>query len=289
MTQRLRHEHVAVDGMDIHYVTEGDGPAVLLLHGLGASCITWEENVRPLSERFAVYALDFPGHGDSVKLGATYTTQAGIDLILGFMDAVGVSTAALAGSSMGGLIALHTALEHPERVSHLALINTAGFGREIVGHLRVMSLPFFGELLEGPTHRSAKTMMRLVFGKRRDYPEALFQELVRTRSLPGGRDAVLKSLREGVNLFGMKPRHRLLRRLHELQVPLMIVWGALDPVFPAEHAYAAAEAAPDARFLFFPDAGHWPHMEEAARFNAELTAFLLGTCGEHNEGEGHGV
>ena len=276
MTPIVQHEHVLVDGMDIHYLVAGEGPPIVFLHGLGASSITWQENVGPLSERFTVYAPDIPGHGDSVKLGVDYNTDAGVSLILGFLDAVGTPAAALAGSSMGGLIALLTALRHPERVSHLVLINTAGFGRETASYLRVMSLPLLGELLEGPTHRSAKAMMRLVFGPRKEYPEELFQELVRTRSLPGGRDAVLKSLRQGVDIFGMKRRYRLLHRLQELQMPLMIVWGALDPVFPSKHAYAAAEAAPQARFLFFPDAGHWPHMEEAERFNAEVTAFLNG-------------
>ena len=118
--------------------------------------------------------------------------------------------------------------------------------------------------------------MKLVFGPRKEYPEALFEELIRTRSLPGGRDAVLRSLRVGVNLLGMKREHRLLDRLRELQMPLMIVWGALDPVFPSKHAQAAAEAAPASRLLFFPNAGHWPHMEESERFNAEVTAFLHG-------------
>lgn len=276
MTPAIRREYATIEGMDVHYVVAGDGPPIVFLHGLGASSITWQDNVGPLSERFTVYAPDIPGHGDSVKLGVDYNTEAGVALILGFLDAVGAPAAALAGSSMGGLIALLTALRHPERVSHLVLINTAGFGREIASYLRVMSLPLLGELLEGPTHRSAKAMMRLVFGPRKEYPEELFQELVRTRSLPGGRDAVLKSLRQGVDIFGMKRRYRLLHRLRELQMPLMIVWGALDPVFPPKHAHAAAEAAPGSRFLFFPDAGHWPHMEEAERFNAEVMAFLNG-------------
>ena len=280
MTTTVRHEHVSVDGMDIHYAAAGSGTPIVFLHGLGASCVTWEENIGPLSERFAVYAPDIPGHGDSVKLGVEYNTDAGVSFILGFLDAIDAPIAALAGSSMGGLITLLTGLSHPERVSHLVLINTAGFGREIAGYLRVMSLPFLGELLEGPTHRSAKAMMRLVFGPRKEYPEELFQELVRTRSLPGGRDAVLKSLRQGVDLFGIKRRYRLLDSLRDLQMPLMIVWGALDPVFPPKQAHAAAEAAPEARFLFFPNAGHWPHMEEAERFNAEVTAFLEGTLSQ---------
>ena len=276
MTLPIQREHVMVNGMDIHYAAAGDGPPIVFLHGLGASSITWQENIGPLSDRFRVYTPDFPGHGDSVKLDVEYTVEAGISLVLGFLDAVGARKAALCGSAMGGLIALQTALQHPGRVSHLVLINSAGIGREIAGYLRVMSLPLLGEFLEGPTHRSARAMMRLVFGARKEYPEALFEELVRTRSLPGGRNAVLKSLRVGVNILGMRPEHRLLHRLRELQMPLMIVWGALDPVFPPKYAQAAAEAAPGSKLLFFPNAGHWPHMEEAERFNAEVTAFLLG-------------
>lgn len=285
MVSTVRHKRVIVDGMNIHYAVAGDGPPIVFLHGLGASSVTWEENIGPLSERFSVYTPDIPGHGDSVKLGVDYNTRAGVSFVLGFLDQVGAQSAALCGSSMGGLIALLAALKHPDRVSQLVLINSAGLGREIAGYLRVMSLPFLGELLEGPTRRSARAMMKLVFGPRREYPEALFQELVRTRSLPGGRDAVLKSLREGVNIYGMKRRYRLLHRLRDLRMPLMIVWGALDPVFPSRLAHAAAEAAPGARLLFFPDAGHWPHMEKAERFNTEITAFLLDETVPPSKGE----
>ena len=167
MTLPIQREHVMVNGMDIHYAAAGDGPPIVFLHGLGASSITWQENIGPLSERFTVYTPDIPGHGDSVKLDVEYTVEAGVSFILGFLDAVGAQNAALAGSSMGGLIALQTALQHAERVSHLVLINSAGFGREIAGYLRVMSLPMLGEILEGPTHRSAKAMMKLVFGPRK--------------------------------------------------------------------------------------------------------------------------
>ena len=89
MTPTVRHEHVVVDGMDIHYAAAGDGPPIVFLHGLGASCITWQDNIGPLSERFSVYALDIPGHGDSVKLGVSYNTEAGVSLTLGFLDAIG--------------------------------------------------------------------------------------------------------------------------------------------------------------------------------------------------------
>ena len=276
MKPAVRHEHIEVNGLDVHYAIAGEGPPVVLLHGLGASHVTWQENIEPLAERFTVYAVDIPGHGDSVKIGVEYTMDSGIALVLGFLDAIGAPAAALAGSSMGGLIALHTALEHPGRVTHLVLINTAGFGREMAPYLRLMTLPLVGELLEGPPRRSARAMMMLVFGRGKEYPVELFEELVRTRSLPGGKDAVLKSLRHGANIFGMKRRHVLVDRLPELQMPLMIVWGARDPVFPPSHAHRAVAAAHDARLLYLPGVGHWPQMEYSEKFNRLMLRFLEG-------------
>ena len=166
------------------------------------------------------------------------------------------------------------ALAEPERITHLVLIDTAGFGKEIAPFLRLMSLPFVGELAERQATRSTSNMLRQIFAGKNIATEALTAELVRTRSLPGARTAVLKTLREGVNIFGMKRKHRLLSRLPDLPMPLMVVWGDRDRFFPLAHAYAAAEMVPSTRLLVIPDAGHWPHMEEPDVFNAAMTAFL---------------
>lgn len=274
----MKRDYVDINGMNVHYAMAGDGPPVVLLHGLGASHLTWQENIEALAEKFTVYAMDIPGHGDSVKEGVTYTIDASVSFTFGFLDAMGLESAALVGNSMGGLIALKSALAASDRVSHLCLIDTAGFGKEIAPFLRIMSLPFVGELAERQATRSTSNMLRQIFAGKNIATEALTAELVRTRSLPGARSAVLKTLREGVNIFGMKPKHRLLAQLPGLPMPIMVVWGGRDRFFPLSHAYAAADAVPSAKLLVLPDAGHWPHMQEPGVFNPELTAFLNGSA-----------
>ena len=278
MPPTVKRDYVDINGMNVHYAMAGDGPPVVLLHGLGASHLTWQENIEALAEKFTVYAMDIPGHGDSVKEGVTYTIDASVSFTFGFLDAMGLESAALVGNSMGGLIALKSALAASDRVSHLCLIDTAGFGKEIAPFLRIMSLPFVGELAERQATRSTSNMLRQIFAGKNIATEALTAELVRTRSLPGARSAVLKTLREGVNIFGMKPKHRLLAQLPGLPMPIMVVWGGRDRFFPLSHAYAAADAVPSAKLLVLPDAGHWPHMQEPGVFNPELTAFLNGSA-----------
>ena len=278
MPPTVQRDYIDVNGMNIYYARAGTGPPVVLLHGLGASHLTWQENIEALAENFTVYAMDIPGHGDSVKEGVSYTIDAGISFTFGFFDAIGLSSAALVGNSMGGLVALRAALAQPERITHLSLIDTAGFGKEIAPFLRIMSLPFIGELIERPVTRSTSNMLRQIFAGKNIASESLIDELVRTRSLPGAKSAVLKTLRDGVNIFGMKHGHRLLDRLPELPMPLMVVWGGRDRFFPVAHAYAAAEVVPTAKLLVLPEAGHWPHMQEPEAFNAGLTAFLNGSA-----------
>ena len=269
MPPTVLRDYVDGNGMNVYYAKAGDGPPVVLLHGLGASHLTCQENIEALATHFTVYAMDIPGHGDSVKEGVSFT--------FGSLDAMGLSSAALVGNLMGGLIALKSALAEPERTTHLVLIDTAGFGKEIAPFLRLMSLPFVGELAERQATRSTANMLRQIFAGKSIATEALIAELVRIRSLPGARSAVLKTLREGVDVFGMKRKHRLLGRLPDLPMPLMVVWGGRDRFFPVAHAYAAADMVPSTRLLVLPEAGHWPHMQEPDIFNAELIMFLNGS------------
>ena len=261
----MQRDYVDVNGMNVYYAKAGDGPPLVLLHGLGASHLTCQENIEALATHFTVYAMDIPGHGDSVKEGVSF--------IFGFLDAMGLSSAALVGNLMGGLIALKSALAEPERITHLVLIDTAGFGKKIAPFLRLMSLPFVGELAERQATRSTANMLRQIFAGKNIATEALIAELVRIRSLPGARSVVPKTLRESVDVFGMKRKHRLLGRLPDLPMPLMVVWGGRDRFFPVAHAYAAADMVPSTRLLVLPEAGHWPHMQEPDVFNAELIMF----------------
>ena len=270
----MAHRYIEVSGIRTHYIAAGQGPPVVLLHGLGASVTTWSETIEPLAQRYAVYAMDIPGHGDSDKPDMDYTAEVGVSYLLNFLEALGLPQAALVGNSMGGFLALKTALEHPDRVSRLALVDSAGLGRELALFLRVASLPLLGELMDWQRSVGTRTIVRQVFAQRGYASPGLVEELSRTRSAPGAHRAELSALRDGVDLGGFRRRHILLERLPELRQPLLVVWGAQDRIIPVAHAYAAAQRLPSARLVVYQECGHWPQMERAEEFNRELAAFL---------------
>ena len=271
----LRHRYIEVAGIGTHFVVEGHGPPVVLIHGLGSSLAVWQRTILPLAERHTVYALDMPGHGDSEKPDIQYTLDAGIDYLDAFLDAMDLPRATLVGNSMGGLLALGFALERSERVSRLALVDAAGLGRELAFLLRLVSLPVVGELMRrSSVFGYARALMRQASTAGRVTWPVLVDALRGARIAPEASRAELNALRNGANFRGVRPDYILLDRLPELAMPLLIVWGAQDKVLPVTHAYAAARKHASARMVVLDRCGHWPQLEQADEFNRILEAFL---------------
>ena len=130
---RARHKNIVLQGVNVRYVQAGQGPVVLLLHGLGASWVTWSQNIEPLAQAgFTVLALDLPGHGDSDKPGhLSYDPISGAQLLYDFAKTLSVERWSLVGSSAGGLIVGLFALDHPEIVDRLVLVGSGGLGKSI--------------------------------------------------------------------------------------------------------------------------------------------------------------
>ena len=271
----LRHRYVEVAGIGTHYVVAGQGPPVVLIHGLGSSSATWQRTIEPLADRHTVYALDMPGHGDSEKPDIQYSLAAGVDYLDAFLDAMDVPRAALVGNSMGGLLSLGFALERPARVARLALVDAAGLGRELALLLRLASLPVVGELMRrGSVFGYARALMREASYEGGVTWSVLANALRGARIAPEASRAELNTLRHGANFRGVRPDYILLDRLPELAMPLLIVWGAQDKVLPVAHAYAAARRKPSAQTVVLDGCGHWPQLEQAEEFNRILRAFL---------------
>ncbi len=92
--------------------------------------------------------------------------------------------------------------------------------------------------------------------------------------MPGAKEAVVKSVRNGVDLGGIRKKFIVLDKLKDLRAPLLVVWGAQDQIFPVSHAYNALKAAPHISLKVFDQCGHWPHMEKAQEFNDLVSKFL---------------
>ena len=268
------HRFVTVNGIRTHYVAAGEGEPLLLLHGLGASLMAWAMNIEPLSQRFSVYAVDIPGHGDSDKPDLDYLMPTAVNFVRDFMEALGIERASFAGNSMGGMIALRTAVELPELVDRLVLVDTAGLGRDLAWFIRALSLPLVGELIENPSPRNTRVLLKRIFYNPSLVQDSLIREIHRTRVLPGSKRAILRIIRGAIGLRGLHSKWIMVNELEQLNSPVLIVWGAQDRIIPVSHAINAARIAPQVSLSIFEECGHWPQMEKGNEFNRVVLDFL---------------
>jgi putative sterol carrier protein len=132
---------IQADGVNLSCYVLGAGPTILLVHGLGASKISWLPVLSPLAERYRVLVPDLPGHGESDKIRTDYSPRFFARVLRHFLDAMGVDQAMVAGNSMGGRIAIELALRSPGRVAGLGLVAPAVPGlrwRYLMGFTRVI-------------------------------------------------------------------------------------------------------------------------------------------------------
>ncbi len=266
------------DGLLTRYLTAGEGPPLLLLHALGESALDWRWVLPDLARTHRVYAPDLPGFGDSAKPAADYSPAFFEGFVAAFLNALEVERATVVGNSLGGLIALRLALSEPARVGTLALIDSAGLGREVSSALKWPALPGYGEaaitLSKTPLGATQRAWLRvpLLFARPERVPAEWFEEQHRLAQLPGFSEAVVAALRAQVDPGGQ--REVLLDRLPSLESPTLIVWGESDRVFPVSQARDAVGRLREGSLELIPDCGHLPHVERADRFVAALDRFL---------------
>jgi 4,5:9,10-diseco-3-hydroxy-5,9,17-trioxoandrosta-1(10),2-diene-4-oate hydrolase len=274
---RAEHKSLVLGKLNVHYVQAGQGPVVLLLHGLGTSLVTWSRNIEPLAAAgFTVLAPDLPGHGDSDKPAhLSYDPVDGARLIHQFLQSLGVERVSLVGNSAGGLVVGLFALSHPEKVDRLVLVASGGLGRRVSWFLRVFSLPVLGELLYQPQLQNVDISKR-IFYQAPPFLDEIMAEMYRVRALPGVRRAGLRAIRSSINFLGLRQNRYILPRLKQSPVPLLTVWGREDNIIPVSHARLVRQELPHSVVRIMPQCGHWPHMEKAEQFNDLLIRFLRG-------------
>jgi Predicted hydrolases or acyltransferases (alpha/beta hydrolase superfamily) len=273
----------------IHHTYGGRGSPVLFIHGLGSSgYIEWRFNLEAASDQHRVYAPDLPGFGRSEKPRARYGVPYFTRFIERYMQARALRSAAVVGASLGGRIALELALENPRRVSKLVLVNTLGFGRPKV-HVSygLVTIPRLGEAVmnvaRDALHWAPSEMIRSVAGRltgashdlKRTMDDAYLDNLRELYAAEGYHDAYLATVRSLVApkaLFG--GHHDVTKRLNELKVPVQLIWGADDPLFPVAHAARAHALIPNSKLSILEGAGHTPQAERPEEFNRVLRKFL---------------
>ena len=268
-------------GLRVHYRDEGkqDGPVLVLIHGSNASLHTWEQWVGILGKDYRIISLDLPGHGLTGNNPAgVYDSASYVRVVDRLLTKLNVDKAVIGGNSMGGGVSWAYALEHPEKVEALLLVDASGqpyarSGKTPLG-FRLMRMPVLKEAARFIAPRSIfESSVKTSMSVQSEIDDKLINRYWELNRYPGNRNATMQRFSSSKSMVpGTK------ERLSTIKVPVLILWGAEDNLIPVTAAKWFAEAMPQAKLIIYPNVGHIP-MEEIPQKSANNVKIWLDGLG----------
>ncbi len=254
----------------VHYEVIGRGKPVLLLHGWLGSWRYWMPTMEALADTYRSYALDFWGFGDSDKPGNRYSLDDYICQVEDFLDGLGIAQVSLVGHSLGGVVALCTALRRPQRLEKLALIDTPIWGNGLSASVKMVRNPL-SRLVAGPRTQIA-LWMRSLKRVSAAWSEMYDEILEDTEKLDYA--AVQQSL-ECILSLDLRPK------LGQLYTHTLVVYGDRDEfVDPEQAGFFADGTVATAQVVLLEGCRHFPFLDEPSKFNRLLKEFLASQLGQ---------
>lgn len=269
---------VNVNGINIHYKTYGQGePTFILLHGFGASVFSWREVVEPLAQYGTVIAYDRPAFGLTERPlewegESPYGPQAQVDIVLGLMDELGVEKAILVGNSAGGTVSMQVALQHPERVEALILVDAAvyagggapSWSRPI---LKTPQMNHVGPLIARQLQAQGVEFIKTAWHDPSKITQDIFDGYQKPLQIANWDKALWQ-------LTVASEESGLVERLAEITMPTLVITGDDDRIVPTEQSLRLADELPNAELKVIAQSGHLPHEEKPVEFMQAVTEFL---------------
>jgi haloalkane dehalogenase len=263
-----------VDGLRLAYRELGAGPPVLLLHGWPTSSFLWRAVMEPIARANRVVALDLPGFGASDKpLGIRYGFDFFGRTLDGFLARLGIERVGIAVHDLGGPIGLHWALERPDRLTRLALLNTLVYpemSEATKEFVRACATPGLREKITSP--EGLETILRDGLAN----PAALRGEVLAAVQEPFRTAEACRALADAGIGLSLKGFAQIARRLPSLSVPVRVIYGARDRVLPdvADTMARVKVDVPQAEVTALADCGHFLQEEAPAEVGALLSRFF---------------
>jgi pyruvate dehydrogenase E2 component (dihydrolipoamide acetyltransferase) len=259
--QGPKYEFAETSVGNLRYAKRGSGDeTVILVHGFGGDLDNWLFNIDALAEKATVYALDLPGHGQSIKKLDKPGLKSLTSVLVAFMDKLGISSAHLVGHSMGGAIAMQMAASHPSNVKSMTLICSAGLGADIGSYI--------DDYVAAQGRKDLKPVLEKLFADKSLVSRQLVDDVLKFKRLDGV-EGLLKDL--GQSLFGGGKQHDAPgKALGDRYPPALVIWGKEDEVIPSAHA----QNLTGAKVYVLENAGHMVFMEKAGDVNALIKAHI---------------
>lgn len=269
---KLNEQRTIIGGCEIAFTDTGQGPPLLLIHGLGSDRHAFRWNIPAWTHKRRIIALDLPGHGQSDKPAMTYSIRLLAEVTRRFLDQRRIQSFDLLGYSMGGAVACQLAVLIPERIRKLALLAPAGLQGELSQRKKLRSV---ARLLRNPFYPAIRDRLFIrrfpTFYKRFTAEvDLLFHEtLALSKHLDFEQH--IRAVADCINSLVDFPARNIYPKI---KAPTLILFGEDDAIIPFEHGYTIQRAIPDARARLLPNCGHLLVVEARDKINQLLLDFL---------------
>lgn len=261
---------VEIYGNRMVYADEGEGPALVLIHGLGGSLYDWRNLAPLLVERgYRVIRPDLLGAGESAKPDdGDYSVVAQARRVHLLLEKIGVESATLCGNSYGGGVALALARDWPERVDRMVLIDSVCFAQDVPVYARACEIPL---VPEGVVHLlPVEKTIRWILPSAKSMEEEEVRAYAAEVRAPGRREAIVETLRA---LLG-KGATEWEASLRTLKTPTLVLWGRKDETLPLVHGKRLVETMPSSTLSILEEAGHVPNQSHPEAVLERMLPFL---------------
>ena len=268
-------EFVEIDGMQVHFRDQGlatDSLPIVLIHGTGASLHTWESWVNELKNKHRIITLDIPAYG---LTGPNKTGDYSQDFYVNFMEnfllKLNIKRCVLGGNSLGGSITWAFALEHPERVGKMILVDAGGYpmvSKSVPIAFQIARMPIVGNLFKYilPYAVIEKSLQNVYVHDDRITPE-LIERYYDLASRTGNRKAFLDRMKSSI-------KNDNYLKIKTLTMPTLIIWGKEDGLIPLNVAEKFHKDLPNDTMIVFKDLGHTPMEEDPMKTVKAVKDFL---------------
>ena len=253
-------EYLELGGMEVRYRDEGEGPAVVLLHGVCASLETWDGWTEKMKENYRVIRIDIPGFGltGPAPDKSQYKIENSVEFLDEFVSHLGIDEFYLVGNSLGGYISWNYSLKYPHKVKKMILIDSVGYPQKMPRMLRYASNPL--------VRSTSRKMM----------PRSMLYKSV--KQVYGDKSKVTPKVQERYFDFAMREGNKgsyvdifvefrdnedvdISKGISKIKVPVMVMWGTKDEWIPFEAFEKFKKDLPSAQYVAYEGVGHIP-MEE---------------------------
>lgn len=272
--EKPESKYITLDGTEVHYCDQGQGPALLLLHGFSDALQTWDGWVAAVNDHYRIIRPDLPGFGLTGPLKeGEYSKEGYIRFIDQFITKLNLPKVILVGNSLGGAIAWNYALRYPEKVDRMILIDPAGYPLSIPFPLKIVSIPVLKHISTLITPRFMfQLSLEQVLGDSRMVTPEMVNRFYELNLRPGNRAALVAVMD---NLKQLNEDPAFCKAIAGIQTPTLLLWGEKDRWIPVSQVKLWQRDLPGIQTIVYQGVGHVPQIEIPGRSAADVHQWLV--------------